>query len=502
MFKKYDQDQQFLLPYSLKEFVPEGHIARVINDIVDVIDITKIEETYSEEGCPAYHPRCLLKILLYGYLINVRSSRKIDNMLKTDTAFMYLASMQKPDYHTICRFRATHLDSIKEIFSQIVGLCKDMDLIGSCISLDGTKVKANASPRKSKTPDAIEKAIEKILKESIEHDKMEDELYGDSTPYKVPEELADPKKRKKILEEALKKAEQKKIQKINLTDHDANIMMHKDKSKKPSYNCQAAVDGNEQIIVAADVVCEPNDLHQVEPMIENVIQTLGYKPSILLADAGYFSYDNIEFLNELHIDSYIPDNFYEIEKRGKNKWFRKSLFKYDSKKDCYCCPAGFEIPFTTIQKRDEKPDLKKYVCKFCSMCVLKNACTKSDKRTISRDPREHLMTDMRNKLSSKEGSEQYQERMYTVEPVFGQSKQNRGFTQFLLRGLQKTKIEFTLMCAVHNIAKIAKHLKQEGKSINEITSKSKENSKRCYFGQRFNEMLMNICLPMKWVSIF
>ena len=391
MFKRYDQKQQFLLPLNLEEFVPENHIARVLNDIIDVVDINAIESTYSEEGCPAYHPRLLLKILLYGYLINIRSSRKIEQMTQTDTAFMYLAAMQKPDFHTICRFRSTHLDPIKEIFSQVVTFCKEMDMIGSSISIDGTKVKANASSRQSKSSDAIEKEIDKILKESIETDKYEDEIYGDSTPYQIPEELVDKKKRLEKIKIAKKKLDEEKLKKVNITDNDARIMKHKDGSKKPSYNCQIAVDEKEQIIVAADVVIEENDLHQMELMIQNVKETLEYKPTIVLADAGYFSYENLEFLLEEGIDAYIPDNFYKTEKEGKTRKFRKSLFKYDEEKDCYYCPAAFEIPFTRIQKRKGEPDLRYYVCNYCSQCVLKNACTESGKRTITRDPREHLM---------------------------------------------------------------------------------------------------------------
>ena len=468
MFKRYDQKQQFLLPLNLEEFVSDDHISRVLNDLIDVVDISAIESTYSENGCPAYHPRLLLKILFYGYLINIRSSRKIDDMTQIDTAFMYLAAMQKPDFHTICRFRSTHLDSIKEIFSQIVTFCKEMGLIGSSISIDGTKVKANASPKQSKSSDAIKKEIDKILRESIETDEREDEIYGDSTPYKMPEELVDKKYRLEKIKAAKKKMDEEKLKKVNITDTDAKIMKHKDGSKKPSYNCQVAVDEKEQIIVAADLVDEENDLHQIEPMIENVKETLGYKPNIVLADAGYFSYDNIKFLLDEEIDAYIPDNFYEVEKRGKTKKFRKSLFTYDDKKDCYYCPAAFEIQFTRIQKREDEPDLRQYVCKYCSLCVLKNACTESKNRTISRDPREYLMEDMRAKLDTEEGTEQYQNRMSTVEPVFGQMKQNRGFREFLLRGKRKTRIEFFMMCTVHNIKKIADFMKREGKNLKEI----------------------------------
>ena len=468
MFKRYDQKQQFLLPLNLEEFVSDDHISRVLNDLIDVVDISAIESTYSENGCPAYHPRLLLKILFYGYLINIRSSRKIDDMTQIDTACMYLAAMQKPDFHTICRFRSTHLDSIKEIFSQIVTFCKEMGLIGSSISIDGTKVKANASPKQSKSSDAIKKEIDKILRESIETDEREDEIYGDSTPYKMPEELVDKKYRLEKIKAAKKKMDEEKLKKVNITDTDAKIMKHKDGSKKPSYNCQVAVDEKEQIIVAADLVDEENDLHQIEPMIENVKETLGYKPNIVLADAGYFSYDNVKFLLDEEIDAYIPDNFYEVEKRGKTKKFRKSLFTYDDKKDCYHCPAAFEIQFTRIQKREDEPDLRQYVCKYCSLCVLKNACTESKNRTISRDPREYLMEDMRAKLDTEEGTEQYQNRMSTVEPVFGQMKQNRGFREFLLRGKRKTRIEFFMMCTVHNIKKIADFMKREGKNLKEI----------------------------------
>jgi transposase len=340
-----------------------------------------------------------------------------------------------------------------------------MDMIGSSISIDGTKVKANASSRQSKSLDALEKEINKILKESIETDKYEDGIYGDSTPYQIPEELVDKKNRLEKIKTAKKKLDEEKLKKVNITDNDARIMKHKDGSKKPSYNCQVAVDEKEQIIVAADVVNEENDLHQMELMTQNVKNTLGYKPTIVLADAGYFSYENLEFLLEEWIDAYIPYNFYKAEKEGKTSKFRKSLFKYDEEKDCYYCPAAFEIPFTRIQKRKGKPDLRYYVCNYCSQCVLKNACTKSGKRTITRDPREHLMEDMRAKLNTEEGTEKYQKRMSTVEPVFGQMKQDRGFREFLLRGKRKTGIEFVMMCIVHNIKKIADVIKREGKNL-------------------------------------
>jgi transposase len=267
MFKKYDQNQQFLFPLSLENFIPEDHIARILNDIIEGIDITAIESTYSEDGCPAYHPLLLLKILLYGYTIDIRSSRDIYNMTYNDTAFMYLAAMQHPDFRTICRFRSTHLDSIKDVFSQVVTVCKEMGMLGAGkISLDGTKIKASASVKQSKDADALDKEIDRILKESIEIDEAEDEMYGESSPYQIPEELVNKKRRLETILAAKEKLEKKKLDKINVTDNDAKIMKHKDGSKKPSYNGQIAVDDKEQVIVAADLVDDQNDVYQVKPI--------------------------------------------------------------------------------------------------------------------------------------------------------------------------------------------------------------------------------------------
>jgi len=496
MFKKYDQNQQFLLPLRLESFIPDDHIARILNDVIESVDITAIESTYSENGSPAYHPRLMLKILLYGYMINIRSSRDIQKMASTDTAFMYLTAMQHPDFRTICRFRSTHLDSIKDIFTQIVTVCKELGMLGAGkVSLDGTKLKANASVRQSKDAKALDKEIAKIrkeidniLNESIEIDKEEDEKYGDSTPYEMPKELVNKTKRLEKIEAAKKKLEEKKLTKINVTDNDAKIMKHKGGNKKPSYNGQVAVDDKEQVIVAADLVVDENDVHQVDPMIQHIWATLGYKPTILLADAGYFSYGNLELLKKMEIDAYIPDNFFKVEERGKSKWFRKSIFKFDSEMDCYYCPAGIMMPFTRIQKRKDEPDLKQYVCNFCFDCILKKACTKAENRIISRDPREHLLVEMRGKLRTVEGEELYQERMYTAEPVFGQIKQNRGFREFLLRGKEKVNVEFLMMCIVHNIGKIEGFVKRECKNLKEILKNGIQGADQ--FGMKTNNVVI------------
>ncbi len=472
MFKKYDQNQQIMFFQSLQDFVPEGHIARIINDIIDEIDITAIESTYSKNGCHAYHPRLLLKMLLYGYMINIRSSRDLENITHTDTVFMYLTAMQHPNFRTICNFRIAHYDAIADIFKQTVELCREMGMLSAGkMVLDGTKIKANASVKQSKTEEDLDKEIDRILKECAGIDAAEDEKYGNSTPWIGPKKLASKTEKLRIIRSAKDKIKQEGLKKINVTDNDAKIMKHKDASKKPSYNGQVIVDTKEQVIVAANLVTEENDVHQVSPMIKLIWETLGCKPTILLADAGYFSYDNLELLDGEAIDAYIPDNFYRVDEFGNTKKFRKYLFRYDEKKDCYYCPAAIMMPFSRIQTRKNRPDVKLYTCMDCSNCALKTECTKANNRTISRDPREHLLVNMREKINTEIGQIYKIDRLITVESVFGQMKENRGFRQFLLRGRGKANIEFLMMCIVHNIKKIGTHVERTGDCLKNALNK-------------------------------
>jgi len=172
-FRRYDQCQRLLLPLDLGDFVPSDHPARVIDNIVEGLDIDLIVDTYSVEGNPAYHPRMMLKVLLYAYSCGVFSSRDIEKLLWSDTAFMFLSGMQRPDYRTICRYRSERLLDFKTVFEQVVRLCREMGLASlGVVSLDGTKIKASASKKKSLDDERIRKEIDEILEKAIETDKM------------------------------------------------------------------------------------------------------------------------------------------------------------------------------------------------------------------------------------------------------------------------------------------------------------------------------------------
>lgn len=224
-FKEYNQDQPFLLPLSLYDFLPEGHLAHVINDVVDELDLKEIYDRYSDLGSSAYHPQMMLKVLFYGYTMGERSSRAIAQRLKSDVAYMYLSALGQPDFRTINRFRKDNIEILKGLFVQIVRLCVEMGMVSlGTIAIDGTKLKANASYRKTMKASEldeqiakIDKEIETILKESEETDRIEDELMGeDKSIYEVNDELKDKQKLKERLKRAKEKVLTNKTKEINL----------------------------------------------------------------------------------------------------------------------------------------------------------------------------------------------------------------------------------------------------------------------------------------------
>lgn len=485
MFKKYDQKQCFLLPYSLDDFVPPGSPARTVSEVVDMLDLSVFESKYTVLGQRAYDPGMMLKVLFYAYFNGVTSSRSIADKLCCDTVYMYLSGMQHPDFRTLCRFRSMHKEGMEQAFKQIVQLCMDLGMVGlGNVSFDGTKIKANASRRKTMDEEAIDKKIRKIVEESIRVDEEEDRVYGEDTPFEMPRDLHDPARRKEKLREAKKKLddlerakkrlEDEKTKTTNLTDPDARLMKTHD-GIRPAYNAQAAVDSQYQVVVAANVVKDEADYNQLIPMIELVKQNTGKAPWITTADSGYYTLDNYRYFKKHERLGLVPDKMYQLEKLGKTKYIPKSKFTYNEENDVYVCPAGNALTFycNTPYKGEL---LRNYYCRPGN-CALKSQCTKSEFRRVSKNPGDDLVTDMRNKLDSKLGESIYKERMSTVEPVFGNIKKNKGFKEFRLRGLIKTNIELTIICIAHNLGKIHEYLKNLNKNpaqdpIDKITSRA------------------------------
>ena len=466
-FKEYTQDQPFLLPLSLHDFVEEEHLARVVNDVVNLLDLNALYVRYSELGCSAYHPQMMLKVLFYGYATGERSSRVLAHRLKSDVAYMYLSGCQRPDFRTLNRFRKENLGALKDLFVQVVRLCKAMGMLSvGTLCIDGTKLKANAAQRRTKTEASLQDDIQKIeeemariLSESATVDEDEDAAYGEKSPYDVDEELKQRNTRKEKLKEAKETLAARGEKAINVTDEDARTMVHKGYASEPSYNALVAVEERHGVIVEAHLSTNASDYGALKPLVDGAEHNTQEACENLLADSGFSSYENMEYLDQRGTTGYMPDQDMESLNKGtrKNVSFHKSQFVYDKKQDRYLCPMEKPLLF----RQGLSPTKRLYRGTECRLCAWRSECTKGKYRHVSQDQREYLQTLMRHRLQTPEGKHLYRKRAYLVEPVFGDLKHNRKCKDLLLRGKFKAYGEFLLMCITYNLRKIATVLRRE-----------------------------------------
>lgn len=459
-----------LFPPSVKSLIDEDHLCNIVNDVVDMLDLSALFKKLPREGNPSYHPAMMVKILFYAYAKGLFSSRKIAAALKEDLGFIFLAAWQKPDFRTISDFRKNNLKELSALFNQIVELCEQMGMVKlGHIAIDGTKVKANASDAKTYDRKRIDREIGRLLASADAADQQEDQLYGaDKSGDEVPEDVRDRQKRIEKLQELKQQLDDSGKEKINRTDTDA-VFMKTGGGIITAYNAQTAVDAEHQVIIAADVSNDAADAQQLLPMIEQAQDNVSQPITQCSADAGYSSGENLKAVEEKDIDAYIPDREYQAQQRGKAvNDFHKDSFVYDEDRDCYVCVQGHDLPFSYLQKRKDKEPLRIYRGRCCTECPFFGHCTTNKNgRTISRHPYEKELGDMRRKLDSPAGKAIYDQRKYVVEPPFGHIKAIMGFTSFMLRGLEKVKTEFKLVSIAHNLRKICQFLKETGRTIGE-----------------------------------
>jgi len=409
-FFEYVQDQGWLFPPSLRELIREDELCAVINDVVERIGVQEIEYKYVEEGHPAYHPKMMIKIYFYAYARGIRSPRKIAQELEGNVKFWYLSGRQTPDFRTISDFRKNHIEEIKLLFKKVVRLCVEMGMVNlGLVAIDGTKIKANASDKQSKTEEGLEKELKKaeedisrFLDEAEKVDCGEDKKYGaDKRGDEVPKELAKAAKRKAKIEKALKKIEEEALDKVNVTDNDAKIMKSKKRYYEPAYNCQTAVDEGRGVIIAAEVSQKTGDENLLQEVAEAAKNNTGNKPEKVVADCGYYSTDNIEYLENKEIDGYLPDTtIRKIKKEEKGtaeaKAFSKGAFYYDPDRDCCICPERKELKLisskaTTGRGKGKAAKAYRALGVECQRCKHFGICTKSKSgRMIKRDGKEEI----------------------------------------------------------------------------------------------------------------
>lgn len=447
-YRPYEPDQMFLMPPSLTDWLPVGHMVFFLRDLLDRIDLSPITSLYEEEerGYPPYHPKMMTGILLYGYCHGITSSRKLERHCQEDVAFRVLAANNQPDHRTISDFRKLHLPTLEHLFVEVLQLCEKAGLVKfGHISLDGTKIKANASKHKAMSygrmkqeTKRLRKEISQLLRQAEETDEREDRLYGkDKRGDELPEELARRETRlarimeakRALEEEAKKQAEEDALPKPppekqlpmarvktepdaktgkekvadsaqrNFTDPGSRIMPYQ-KTFVQGYNAQVAVDSAHQIIVATDLSNNPTD----DPLLPFMVSQLPKKPKAFSADAGYsVTEENLAYLQNEGIDGYIAI-------KGA---------KHDRSTGQSRSPRGAIPRDLTIKER------------------------------------------MKRKLLTVKGRRLYARRKCIAEPPIGQIKHVQGFRQFSLRGHAKVRAEWFLVTAAHNLRKLFRACSEE-----------------------------------------
>lgn len=472
-FIPYNQNQQQLLPTDINEMIPEDHLVRAVNDVVEKHDISSIKGKYKDGGRDAYHPKVLLKVLFYGYANGERSSRVLEDRVMRDVFYMWLTAMQRPNFSTIAHFRQTHLKEIKELFVQVVMICKEMGRIRvGHWSIDGTKVKANASRYKSNSSERLEEELKglreevgKALNEAQEKDREEDKEYGEKeSGTRMPKELKKKEERVRRIEAAVKRLEESKTSgKANTTDPEAVFMKRTGGGYDVAYNAQITVDDANQVIVGSGVSSHPADNTQLVKQVDKAVANVGEKPSEVSADSGYEGGLNLKAMEDRGIDAYIPQGENPWKEEGEDvsesKKYAAAKFIYDEQKDVYICPEAKELRFETektVKGATGSYTHRVYRGMNCMECCESTRCTKNpcNGRMIVRSELQPLIVKMKQKLATQEGRKRYGRRKCIVEPVFGVVKYVMKFTQFHLRGLEKVQAEWELVCLAFNIRKI------------------------------------------------
>lgn len=452
-----NKNQNWLLPLGIKDLIPKDHICFLVEDFADSLNYSNFDMLYDGAGHPAYHPRIIMKILIEGMLSRVRSSRKLASACRESFVFMYLAEKVQPDFRTIARFRKDNAEFVKDTFKKTVALANKNKLVDlSFISIDGSMLKANASKKKyfdRKNLDKLDKAIDKMVDEDIALDEIEEQLFGDREEgltgiderdlrrivrdYRKSENK---KKIKKNIKKAKGELEKYFLKKVSISDPESRMMQNKKGFSELSYNSQISVSRN-QIIVANDVCQDGHDAHQFIPQVENIKENIKLKKNTKIGvDCAYSDGNNIKFAEDNKIDLYVPSRAQAQEFDGKERSLNHDNYEYDWKKD-ELVVGKHRFYFKGVYTRKSGKKILMYY---------------NDKLKRKKDVpfhfRERLR--MRDKMSAEDGKKAYALRKITVEPVYGNIKENLGFRGFLLRGIEKVKIELNLVCIAHNLQKI------------------------------------------------
>lgn len=516
-FKSYNQSDFLLLPPSLEELIPTTHPVRIVSHVIDHLDIKKIEESYKGGGTSSYNPRMILKVLVYAYMNNVYSGRKIETLLFENINFMWLSGYSRPDFRTINLFRSQRLcGHFHDIFTQVVELIHQEGLVSLDVQyIDGTKIESVANKytfvwRKSveHRDQKLRSKVDAILRQAEEVIASEEDSIGTTTGIddkdlserlnritekidKLPKQLQ--KEIKTVNRESVPKLEEYKHNKDVLgeresyskTDHGATFMRMKEDymgngQLKPGYNVQIATEN--QFITNYNIFQRPGDTATLIPFLDSFGKRYGKQSSEIVADSGYGSEQNYQYMLDNGMAPYVKYNYFHMDIRSERKRpsdaYRLKEPHYNQKEDCFICPMGQRMTFCGIKTMKSElghvSQARLYKAQDCSRCNIKGVCTKAKGDRVMQVNIKLMMYKeiVRSLLTSEKGLKHRSNRPIEPEAVFGQIKKCCGFKRFLLKTKPKVKLEFGLIALAHNIRKFARKVTQTGNKPSFFGSKS------------------------------
>ena len=499
-YKSYNQNDNLLFPPSLGELIPENHPVRTVSAIIDRLDISGIESTYMGGGTSSYHPRMLLKIIVYSYMCNVYSGRRMERLLHENVNYMWLSGMSRPDFRTINRFRSERLcdGRFEELFRQTVVLMNGEGLVSLKVQyIDGTKIESVAnkytfvwkgSVEKNKAKlearvDAVLKAAESVLaRENAEC--ASEEPCVDDLPERTErilrkmdkQGISDRKLRRSVEKVKVESLPKLKSYEQHLetmgernsyskTDPDATFMRMKEDAMnngqtKPGYNVQIATEN--QFITNYGIYWRPTDWGTMIPFLDSFRERYGSQSDEVVADSGYGNEANYAYMEDNGIDAYVKYNMFHAETKRRyagNAFLVRNMY-YNAKEDYYVCPMGQHMercgtrhPVSDLGYRSE---VAVYRAVNCKGCPFRGMCYKgrSDRRTVEVNHRaDRFKRQARELLTSERGMMHRSNRPIEPEAVFGDIKFNHGFRRFRLKSTKKVKVEFGLVALAHNLRK-------------------------------------------------
>lgn len=499
--KSDNRKQNLLLPPSLDELVPENHMVRVVDAVLDRLDISDILSTYRGGGNSAFNPKMMLKVLVFAYLSNIYSSRRIEELLRRDIYFMWLAGMKRPDFRTINYYRGKRLkEGFDTVFTQVVRLLHEEGFVSLKVQyIDGTKIESVANKYtfvwrgsvekydarlKAKT-EALLRQIEQNHAIENQENPVPEELTAEEVTKRVEriKEKVDADNLGKEERKALKQIETDSVPRMNRyreqletmgtrnsyskTDPDATFMRMKEDAMlngqlKPGYNVQISTEN--QFITNFGIYQRPTDTLTMISYLESFKARYGMQSEEIVADSGYGSEENYEYMFSNGMTPYVKYNMFHVEQRRgyRNNPFRVSNLFYNPDDDFYVCPMGQKLKFIRQEKRYTASGYQQTVSVYracrCEGCPLRGQCHKSkrDRQIEVNHTLDDYKARARELLTSEQGIKHRSNRPIEPEAVFGQIKECGRFRRLRLKGLTGAKIDFGLKALAHNLRKLAK----------------------------------------------